>query len=170
MQDITELQGRLERALDRVNAGLERLGPILPPAPEPEPVEDLRPEVETLKGELASERELVTQLEERLKGSRERHESRVAELESELESAQTLLAEIEEDRARLKVVADALRDTCEALRSVNAEGVGDAELVNTAMAAEIETLATLRRSDRSELDGVLALLAPVVAEEDNANA
>ena len=52
----------------------------------------------------------------------------------------------------------ALRDTCEALRSANAQGLGDNDLINTAMATEIETLHAMRASDRSELEAIVALI------------
>ena len=166
MPDITELQQRLAAALDRIEADVKKLArPAPEPAPEPEAPEG--PDLDQLAAELAAERDLVQQLEERLKATRDRYEARVTAAESELETAHALLAELEEDRGRLKLVADGLRESCEALRQTNAP---DGELINTAMAAEIEALATMRRSDRSELDAVLALFANAADSEDGSDA
>lgn len=166
MQDINELHQRLAAALDRIEADVEQLARPMPePVAEPEPPQG--PDAAQLESDLAAERELVQQLEERLRSTRDRYEARVTAAESELETAHALLAELEEDRGRLKVVADGLRESCEALRQTNAP---DAELINTAMAAEIEALATMRRSDRSELDAVLALFATSAQSEDDSDA
>ncbi|WP_375262406.1 hypothetical protein [Palleronia sp.] len=171
MPDITELQQRLAAALDRIEADVEQLArPAPAPEPVPEPEPPTGPDPARLEADLAAERELVQQLEERLKSTRERQEARVAAVEAELETAHGLLAEMEEDRGRLKVVADGLRESCEALRQVNAAHVGDVELVNTAMASEIEALAALRRSDRAELDAVLALFADAAENEEESDA
>ncbi|SFG20001.1 hypothetical protein SAMN04488020_101487 [Palleronia marisminoris] len=167
MQDINELHQRLAAALDRIEADVEQLARPRPePVAEPEP-EPQGPDAAQLESDLAAERELVQQLEERLKSTRDRYEARVTAAESELETAHALLAELEEDRGRLKVVADGLRESCEALRQTDAP---DGELINTAMAAEIEALATMRRSDRSELDTVLALFATSAQSEDESDA
>lgn len=171
MQDITELQQRLVTALDRIEADVEHLvrpAPAPEPVPEPEPQDG--PDADQLAADLASERELVQQLEERLRSTRDRQEARVAAAEAELETAHALLAELEEDRGRLKAMVEALRESCEALREANAQQAGDAELINTAMAAEIEALFTMRRSDRSELDAVLALFATPTESEDEQDA
>lgn len=171
MQDITELQQRLSAALDRIEADVEQLArPTPTPEPVPQPETPTGPDPAQLEAELAAERELVQQLEERLRSTRDRQEARVAAVEAELETAHGLLAEIEEDRGRLKIVVEGLRESCEALREVNGDNLGDVELVNTAMAAEIEALAALRRSDRAELDAVLSLFATAAENEDEPDA
>ena len=169
MQDITELQQRLSAALDRIEADVEQLARPAP-APEPRPEPPQGPDPAQLEADLAAERELVQQLEERLKSTRDRQEARIASVEAELETAHGLLAEMEEDRGRLKVVVEDMRETCQALRHANTTNVGDVELVNTAMVTEVEALAALRRSDRAELDAVLALFATAAENEDEPDA
>ena len=161
MQDINTLQDRLDAALTRIGRGLSDLGPlhVEPPAP-------VGPTPEELQAELESERELTAQLQERLKSSRERADTRIAEVEADLETTQTQLAEVESDRVRLKSMLTALRDTCEALRAANAEGLGDADLINTAMATEIEALHAMRASDRYELESIVALIGDATDTED----
>ncbi|QFU08208.1 hypothetical protein PARPLA_02805 [Rhodobacteraceae bacterium THAF1] len=162
MQDINTLQDRLDAALTRIGRGLSDLGPLqtepeVPPQPEgPDPAE--------LEAELASEREVTAQLQERLKTSRERADARIAEVESDLQTAQDQLAEIEADRVRLKAMLTALRDTCEALRTANEEGLGDSDLINTAMATEIEALHAMRASDRAELEAIVAMIGDATDE------
>lgn len=171
MQDITELQQRLAAALDRIEADVEQLArPAPEPEQAPEPEAPRGPDVAQLEADLAAERELVQQLEERLRSTRDRQEARIAAIEADLRTAHDLLAEMEEDRGRLRGAAEGLAATCEALRQANAGNVGDAELVNAAMATEIEALSALRRSDRSELDAVLALFAAATEDEEVSDA
>ena len=157
MQDITELQRRLTGALDRIGTGLEGLGPATEPAAGidgPDPEDHAR-----LVADLESERELTSQLQERLRATKERQETHAAEIEGELAAAREALAGVEADRNRLRAAADALRETCERLREVNARGVADAHLVNNAMTTELDALRTIRESDRAELDAIVRLLA-----------
>ena len=165
MQDITELQQRLAAALDRIEADVEQLARPAPP-PEPVPEAPQGPDPDALAAELSAERELVQQLQERLKSTHERHEARVAAVEAELQTAHALLAGIEEDRDRLKAVTEGLRAQCEALRHAHANNVTDAEPANSAMATEIEALTALRESDRSELDALLVLFRDAAESEE----
>ena len=156
MQDITELQRRLSGALERIGHGLERLGAVAPPVPEPQAAPG--PDPADLEAALASERELTAQLQERIRATRERSDSRVAENEKELRDVHALLAAVESDRNRLKAIAETLSETCSQLRELNAKGVADAHVVNHAMTTEIDALRIMRDSDRSELDSIVRML------------
>lgn len=162
MQDITELQRRLTGALERIGHGLEALGPVAPPAPDAGPAGS---DPSDLEAALAAERELTAQLEERIRTTRDRFETRAADADKELRDVHALLAAVEADRNRLKLVAEALSATCEQLRDVNAKGVADPDLLNDAMTAEIDALRTMRDSDRGELAAIIQLLDGADADE-----
>ncbi|TDL84135.1 hypothetical protein E2L08_01295 [Palleronia sediminis] len=181
MEDISEFQQRLARALDRIGAGLEHLHPERPapaPDPAPEPPAEAAPaeapepaepaidpaELEALRGEVEAEREFAAQLQERLTASKSRYEAQIAELRDELERTRKVLADTDADRNRVRAVADDLHEACEALRHANAEGVGEAHLINSAVMTELETARAMRRSDRAELDAIIELLGRALPE------
>lgn len=169
MQDITELERRITHALDRIGAGLADLAPQTAAAPaEPDPAMTAR--LAEAEADLAAERDVTAQLEERLKTARGRHEGREAEMTAEADRLKALLDAMEADRQRLKAVNDALRNANQALREANADGLPDAHLINTAIMTELEALRTVRESDRVELNGIIAALAPIADEEEQANA
>ncbi|EKE45565.1 hypothetical protein OCGS_0655 [Oceaniovalibus guishaninsula JLT2003] len=158
MHDIAELQRRLAHALDRIGTGLDGLRRDEPAQP------DTNPELEALRAELEAERATTAQLEERLRAARSRHDEQNAASQSEVERIGKLLAVMEEDRQSLRAANEALRNSNQALREANAEGLSDPHLVNTAILTELDALRTVRSSDRAELDGIIAALAPVLQD------
>jgi hypothetical protein len=114
-----------------------------------------------LKEALEAEKTANDQLEERLRAGHDKHEGELSGLNARIGAAE---AEVE----RLRAVNDQLREANRALRAANAEGVGDAALINESMQAELEALRALRDSDRAEMDGLIADLTPLT--EENANA
>ena len=161
MHDISELQGRLAAALDRIGAGLDALGPRQHSAPQVRAEID----VDALLGELEAERALVAQLNERIAANRAKAEAQIAELNEELDRRQEILERMEDDRAQFKALNDALRASNGALRLANEAGLGDDALINSGMQTEIEALRQMRASDRAELDAIIALLEPALAKD-----
>ncbi|SHI33163.1 hypothetical protein SAMN04488012_10143 [Palleronia salina] len=162
MQDVTELQRRITAALGRIGAGLDKLDAA---RPDPEPADEgPSPELLAAQGELESERALNAQLQERIQANRDRSEAQEEKLRAELEELRTLLRKTEEDRAQLKAVNDALRDSNAALREANEKAMGDDSLVNTALQTELDALRQVRASDRAELDAIVRLLEPALSE------
>jgi chromosome segregation ATPase len=155
MSDLSELEGRITAALERVGRGIEALSkqPEVPALDEAE--------VTRLKEALEAEKAANDQLEERLRAVHDKHEGYLASLGARAGEAE---AEVE----RLRKVNAKLRQTNRALRAANAEGLGDASLINDAMAAELDALRALRDSDRAELDGLIAELTPLTEERANA--
>ncbi|RVV99482.1 hypothetical protein EKE94_02020 [Mesobaculum littorinae] len=168
MDDISDLERRLTAALDRISTGIVPLQ-IPGPEPEPAPVDTGLPSAEQLLAELESEREVTAQLEERVRAIREKQHTRVAELEAEGERLAQALAASEAEVAQLRGVTEALRGNNDALRQANEAGVGDPELIDTAMRTELEALRAQHRSDRAEIEAILAELAPIL-EGDASNA
>jgi len=165
MSDISELEGRITTALDRIGQGLDALGP----RPDPGAGEELQ----QLRVALEDERVVNAQLEERVRAIREKQESTVAKLTEEVERLRSLLEDGEAGVERLRKVNGELRANNAALREAVAQGLAEPHLVNKSMMAQLESLRALQAADRTELDSVLAELAPLVepapvADEDDA--
>ncbi|WP_159965580.1 hypothetical protein [Profundibacterium mesophilum] len=167
MNEFTQLQQRLDAALERIEAGLAGLEP---PRPEPEPAEVEGPKPEELQAELEEERAVNATLEARVLAIKERQETRVAALERDLADARRALGVLEPDRHRLKQVIDALRRSNTALREANRAGMAEPGLIDEAMRTELEALRAERDSDRAELEALLGALAPLITKEKEAPA
>ncbi len=153
MSEIAELEGRITSALDRISVGLGRIAESGGAG---------------LADELAAEREANAQLEERVRAIKEKQETMVAALQSEVSSLREALGATDADLQRLKSVNAELRASNSALRRANAAGLADAELVNGALAAEVEALKALEQGNRAEIDRALGLLEPMLKEAANA--
>lgn len=156
MNDIHDTEHRIHAALERIRSGLETT--LAQPVADPE-------ELASLREALDHERRSNSELEERLRDLRERQETQIAGLERDLEALGARAEAIAAELARLRAVNAQLRENNAALRAANAEGLGDSDLINTALQSELEALRSLREGDRAELDAVLTALAPLVTKE-----
>lgn len=77
-------------------------------------------------------------------------------------------AELEQALDRLRAVNAQLRQNNAALRRAHADGLADPELVNAGLQLEIDALSAARAADRAEIDSILAALAPIVEETEDA--
>ena len=68
---------------------------------------------------------------------------------------------------RLRLANDRLRETNEALRQANADGVAEPRLINRAMLAEIEGLRAARAADAAEAGAVLKKLDKLLSNARN---
>ena len=151
MSDIVELQRRITAAMDQVAFGLEKLGPVIAAAPD----------ADTLRL-LKEERTANAQLQERVRGLRTKSESEIAALRAQVEEGDARMAQLDIELQRVRRANAQLSDACAALRGANAEGVGDAHLINKAMLAELEALRAARAADAAEASVILASLQPLV--------
>lgn len=177
MKDITEIEARLAGALDRIGEALAQPAPAEQAAPDdppeaaagtaPEPAAD--PEtVARLEEALEAERATNAQLEERVRAIRSRQERQVTRLSEEVERLRDRLAGAEEQGMRLRRLTEQLIESNRALRTANAEGLGDATLINAAIEGERAALAELRTADRAEIDALIGEIAPLVGEDSDA--
>lgn len=150
MSDIAELESRLSAALDRIATGVGRMGEAEPP--------------QALVEELAAEREANAQLEARVLAIKEKQETMVAALQADVARLTEALSGTDTDLQRLKSVNAELRATNAALRTANAAGLPDADLVNSAMSAEVDALRALEAGNRAEIDRALGMLEPMLRE------
>ena len=166
MADISELEGRITAALDRIGGGLDALSS----KPDPAAAEELQ----QLRAALEEEKTVNAQLVARVSAIREKQENTVAKLTEEVDRLRRLLEEGEAGVTRLRKVNAQLRANNTALREAVAQGLAEPHLVNKSMMAELEALRATQAADRAELDAVLGELAPLVepapAEEDTADA
>lgn len=158
MSDITELERRITRALDRIGTGLDG---ISQPGGSSQELMQVREALET-------ERTANAQLEARVKAIRDRQEQTVSALEAEVARLREASGSHEAEVQRLRRVNDQLRQNNQALREANAEGVGDAHLINSSMMTELDSLRASRAADRAELDAVLGELRPLLEGGNNA--
>lgn len=164
MSDITELESRITAALERIGKSADALRAA--PA-EVAPAED-EGAIARLTEALEAEKTANAQLEERVKAIRDKQESQIAQLEARLAKLTARAGGAEAEIERLRRVNAELRSNTTALRAANAEGLGDAHLINKSMQAELDALRTLRDGDRSELDEIIAELEPLAGEGTHA--
>jgi len=157
MSDISELEGRITAALDRIGAGLEALSDETPVA-----VDDGSEERDQLRAALEDERTANAQLEERVRAIREKQDGTVENLAGEVERLRALSGAEEASVARLQKVNSELRANNEALRAAITKGVAEPHLVNKSMTLELEALRATQAADRAELDAVLGELTPLL--------
>lgn len=150
MSDIDELQRRITAAMDRVATGLEGLDKGSA-EPDPEMVQALE-----------DERTANAQLTERVRILKTRADSETATLRTQVEESQARMAQLDIELQRVRRANAQLTDACAALQEANAEGVGDAHLINKAMLAELEGLRAARAADVAESSAILAALGPLL--------
>ncbi|MGI1661259.1 hypothetical protein ACRDNQ_03375 [Palleronia sp. KMU-117] len=151
MTDGSELERRIHAALDRIAAAGDALAA---------PAEGGG----DLAAALEAERAANAQLEERVRAIRDRQETVVGRLEREVADLKAALAVRDATVQKVRRMNGLLRKTNRALRAANAANVGDADLINSALEAEVQALRALQETDRSELDEIIATLEPVVRE------
>lgn len=154
MSDIAELERRITAALDRASKALERLGAASGDSGD----------AEALRAELEAERVANQQLEERVRAIKDKQETMIARLEGEVSRLREALTARDGEVQRMRSVNDELRASNKALREANAKGLPDADMVNSAMVAELEGLRAQRAAERAEIDEVLATLEPLLKE------
>ena len=153
MSDIEQLQQRITAAMDRVAYGVSKLDA------------GGGQELATVKAALDEEKTVSAQLEER-----------VAALKEKLEQEKTVLEEIrgkfsalDLETQKLRQANDKLREANAALRDANENGVGDADLINAGLVAELEGLRAARDVERAEADAILTALAPALAAKEESS-
>lgn len=152
MDDISEFERRIMTALDRAQQALDKLS-----AGE-------GGDSSALKAELEAERVANQQLEERVRAIKETQEKTVARLQAQVDDLSKALSSRDAELQQVKSVNEDLRKSNGALREANASGVANADLVNSAMVTEIESLRAARASERAEIEEILATLEPILKE------
>lgn len=162
MQELAELERRINAALQRIGAGIEGLGASSDASPGVAPDDA---ELSRLRADLADERQKTAELERQLQAARTPAKAvPQGELEARVEklTRQIDVQGLEMQRMRKNVVQ--LRENLRALRRAAADKMPDAELINRAMMAELESIRVTRFAEMAELDEIIAELDPLIAE------
>ena len=147
MSEIDELQSRITAALDQVASGLETL---------------TQGESVALQQALEEEKTVNAQLTERVRVLGERQAHALDRLEKRAQAAEDRMEQLDLGLQKLRRANVELSEACAALQDANAEGVGDAHLINKAMRSELEALRAARAAEISQADTLLAALTPLV--------
>lgn len=169
MQEIAELEQRITAALERIGKGLERISAaprVSQPATAtaataPAPAADA-----ALRAQLEEEKTLTAQLQERLRTLKERDSK--SDLQARIDKLTQQLDVQGLELQRMRRTAVSLRDQLGALRAAQAAGVTEPQLINKAMAAELDALRALRLTEMAEMDEILAALEPHLTEAADA--
>lgn len=167
MSQIEELQGRITAAMARIDAGASALA-ARSQASEPSP---------DLVQALEDERSANAQLEERLRALTAQHNDEIAALrvdldqsseidglKSQLDALDQAMGQLDTDLQQLREANGQLRASNAALRAANQEGVGDPDLINEALQADLDGLRTAHAAEIAEVGVVLAKLKPLLAD------
>ena len=151
MSEIDEYRARLTAALDRVEAGAGALRARAGSAAAAE-------------AQLAEERTVAAQLEERVARLRQRQAEDLAAAEHQMQEMRDRVTALDADLQKLREVNDRLRHANAALRDANAAGLADPALINEGLAAELDALRADRAAEMGEVSAILAALAPVLRD------
>jgi hypothetical protein len=165
MQEIGELEQRITAALERIGKGVDRLAQ-LPRAPVPQPPVPQAPTAPVadaaLRAQLEEEKSLTAQLQERLRSLKERDSK--SDLQEKVDKLTQQLDVQGLELQRMRRTTATLRDQLAALRAAQTAGVTEPQLINKAMAAELDALRALRLTEVAEMDDILAALEPHLTE------
>ena len=169
MSEISDFEARITAALERIGWAVavaeERAETIAAEAAGGIASEELEAEIARLRDALDEEKAANSQLETRVKAIHERQETHVAALETEVETLRRQLADHDREMQKLRLVNTQLRENNTALREANAEGLGNADLIDSGMRAELEALKVTCAADVTELDAILTELRAVMARQ-----
>lgn len=172
MQEITELEKRITSALERIGKGVDRLSaqpraaaPVQAHATSAASASTSGADA-ALRAQLEEEKSLTAQLQARLRAAKDREakgdlQEKVDRLTQELDVKGIELQ-------RMRRVNATLREQLEALRTAQAAGVTEPQLINKALTAELEALRATRLTEVAEMDEILAALEPHLTEARNA--
>lgn len=153
MSEIEELHSRIMAAMDRVARGLDDLG------------SSGGEDAEALTQALNEEKTVNAQLTERLSVLGERQAQALEALEAKAAEGAERMQKLDLDLQRVRRANAHLSEACEALRAANTEGVGEPDLINKAMTAELEALRAARAAEIAEADEIIAALTPLLTAE-----
>jgi hypothetical protein len=175
MQDISELEGRITAALERIGKGVDRLAAMPRPAPPvatpPAPVAAGAPSGASaaeaaLRTQLEEEKALTAQLQERLRALKDREPK--GDLQEKVERLTQQLDVQGLELQRMRRSNTALRDQLATLRQAQMAGVAEPQLINKSLMAELDALRATRLTEVAEMDEILAALEPHLTEAGHA--
>jgi len=159
MSNVSDLERRLSRALDRIAKSAQKLS-----AAPSGPIDS--PESEELRNQLAAERAKTAQLSERVNAVRQRQEGPFATLERRLARMTEQLDLQSLEMLRLKKANTKLIEANRQLREGAEAKVIEPSTINRSLLAELEALRAERAAEIAEMEDVLGELKPLISSED----
>lgn len=157
MSDIEDLERRISVAFDRIGQAVDGFVPAATGAG----TADLQ---DALQAEQATNAQLV----ERLRVVKEREAGQAAEAAATVDRLTQALDAQGLELQRMKKTVIQLRESLRALREAQSDAVADPNLVNKAMATELEALRATRLTEMAQMDEILAELHPLIGDLQNA--
>jgi chromosome segregation ATPase len=168
MQDITELERRISAALERIGRGVDGIPTAQGDPPAPQPVAGDSDELASLRAQLEEERTASAQLQDRLKGLKDRELAQTAQLQEKIDRMTRQLDVQGLELQRMRRTTIGLREQLRQLREQQAAGVAEPHLINKAMLTELDALRATRLTEMAELDEIAAALDEHLTEAENA--
>ncbi|MFK7745638.1 MAG: hypothetical protein AB8B47_11330 [Roseobacter sp.] len=150
MSEIEELHSRIMAAMDRVAQGVDAI-----------PSADTG-DIDALRQQLDDEKQVNAQLTERVRVLGDKQEQAQAAMEAKAQEAEARLTALDTEMQKLRKVNGMLSEACSALRDANAAGVGEPELINQSMMAELDSIRAMRSAEMAEADEIIATLTPLL--------
>jgi hypothetical protein len=166
MQDISELEGRITAALERIGKGVDRLAAVPRPSPPVASPPGAPAADAALRTQLEEEKALTAQLQERLRTHKEREPK--SDLQDKVDRLTQQLDVQGLELQRMRRTNASLRDQLSALRAAQASGVAEPQLINKSLMAELDALRAERLAEVAEMDEILAALEPHLTEAGHA--
>lgn len=154
MGEISDLENRINSALDRITKGLDGLEP-------PGPVVDPK-EMTRLQSELEIQHVEKAALQAKIEDLLMAHDQHMSEHGVQIEAQKTQMQDLDDTLQRLRHANVQLRENNRALRQANEDGVADPHLINNSMLAELEGLRSTRAADKAEADAIISALRPML--------
>lgn len=158
MQDMAELERRINAALQRIGAGIEATSAPAAPAADASEGDALKAALAASQAEIAALRQQVADA-----AQPPARTAAPSELEARVEqlTRQIDVQGLELQRMRKNMVQ--LRENLRTLRRAAADKLPDPEQINRAMQAELESIRVTRFAEMAELDEIIAELEPLIA-------
>lgn len=162
MQEITELERRVNAALDRIGRGLDQM------AARPAAAAAATGGTDAAQRALEDERMAAAQLQERLKVVREKDLAVQAQLQDKIDKLTRQLDVQGMELQRMRKTTVSLREQLRVLRETQVAGLAEPHLINKAMLAELDAMRATRLTEMAELDELSAALDAHLTEAENA--
>ena len=155
MSDISELERRITAALDRVGSAVDRMAAGGGGA-----------DSAALSDQLAEERTANAQLEARVQAIKDKQETTVAGLESDVARLKAALLRRDSELQAARATNAALRDNNASLRTAATAHLEDADAVTASLESELLALQNDRAAEKAEVDEILSSLSPMLNGEN----
>jgi predicted nucleic acid-binding Zn-ribbon protein len=162
MKKIPELQARLDAALVTIHAASQVAADTAEVDSLKARTAELESQISAAHEELKAAQSSVEKLEKQQAIAARTADAQRQALVKQIEALDKARVNSEEDVAKARKFTKHLRKLNAALRTANAEMVGDPNLINAGLKMELDQVKAQRDVDLEEINGILARLTPLV--------